>query len=222
MIVVAILLVLVPRRNFAEYGLNFTNWKQDISAALTAYLPASLAVLPTAFVDSNTWGGALIISLAIILAILVIAWLLRRGTIPLMGIITILLTILGFGISAVLNGTFPPLKTAFGNFMIYAVFVGFGEEILWRGYIQSRLNHAFGKPYQFLGISWGMGLILASVFFGFAHVLNGWPEQWYWAWGIWTACNGLLLGLVREKTGSVLASSFLHGLPFGLGRAFGL
>jgi membrane protease YdiL (CAAX protease family) len=54
------------------------------------------------------------------------------------------------------------------------------------------------------------------------HVLNGVPEQWYWAWGTWNIFSGLLLGLVREKTGSVLASTILHGLPFGLGRAFGL
>ena len=222
MIFVSLLVILLPRRNLTDYGLTLGHWKQDLSVALTAYLPASLAVLPTAFLDSTSWSGALIISAGIILALLFIAWPLQKKQIPLMGIITIVTTIILFGIISYLRGSLPSASIGVRDFIIFAVLVAFGEEILWRGYVQSRLNQAFGKPFQFMGVPWGPGLILAAVFFGFVHVLNGYPSQWYWAWGFWTAFNGLLLGFIREKTSSLLASTILHGLPFGLGRAFGM
>ncbi|MBN1402544.1 MAG: CPBP family intramembrane metalloprotease [Anaerolineae bacterium] len=34
------------------------------------------------------------------------------------------------------------VSTVFWQF----VFSGFGEEFVWRGYVQSRLNQAFGRP----------------------------------------------------------------------------
>jgi membrane protease YdiL (CAAX protease family) len=222
----ALLVILLPRRNPGDYGLDFSNWKRDVKIALTAFLPAALAVLPTAFLDSTSWTGALVISVAILLALMVIAWSLRKGLKPIVGIVAIAVTVAGFAIASFLNGRLPSLGTGLANFVTYAVFVGVAEEMLWRGYAQSRLNLAFGKPKQFFGVPVGMGWILASVLFGFAHVLNTNPATgqfgWYWAWGLWTACNGLLLGYVREKTGNILASSILHGLPFGLGRAFGM
>jgi hypothetical protein len=221
-IFVALLAILLPRRNLSDYGLTLAHWKQDLSIALTAYLPASLAILPTAFLDSTSWSGALILSASILAAFLFIAWLTRKKSIPVMGIITIVVTVIMFGMISFSRGSLPSASTGVGSFIIYAILVGFGEELLWRGYIQSRLNQAFGKPFQFMGVMWGPGLILAAAFFGFVHVLNGYPGQWYWAWGLWTVFNGLLLGFVREKTGSILASTILHGLPFGLGRAFGM
>ena len=49
---------------------------------------------------------------------------------------------------------------------------GFGEEIFFRGYIQSRVNQAFGRPWQVLGLQFGVGLIVSSLLFGFIHALN--------------------------------------------------
>lgn len=41
------------------------------------------------------------------------------------------------------------------------VFSGFGEEFVFRGYVQSRLNQAFGRPLRLFGIQFGVGLIVA-------------------------------------------------------------
>ena len=101
------------------------------------------------------------------------------------------------------------------------LFLGFGEELLFRGYIESRLNAVLGGPFQFFGVNWGWGTLIASALFGFMHVLNlsslingHWQLQPWW--GFWTFFSGLVLGFVREKTGSIVASTILHGLPQAL------
>jgi membrane protease YdiL (CAAX protease family) len=97
------------------------------------------------------------------------------------------------------------------------IFVALGEEILFRGYIQSRVNEAFGRPYVFFGVNWGWGLIIGSLLFGIWHILNPFNPfigqfDLMWQWGLWTFFLGLILGFVREKSGSVLAPAILHGL----------
>ena len=52
------------------------------------------------------------------------------------------------------------------------VLSGFGEEFAFRGYFQSRLNQAFGRPMCLFGIQFGVGLIIASVLFGLLHAFD--------------------------------------------------
>jgi hypothetical protein len=111
-----------------------------------------------------------------------------------------------------------PAGKAIALFLTYALFVGFGEEILYRGYIQSRLNEAFGKPYRFFGVAFGWGAILTALLFGLSHAgllgfLLGLSTKVTLAWSLWTFFGGLVFGFVREKTGSILAPALLHGLP---------
>jgi hypothetical protein len=93
---------------------------------------------------------------------------------------------------------------------------GIGEEILYRGYMQSRLNQAFGRPFSVGGIRLGAGLFIAAGLFGLSHALAGFNpfirsfrvDLFY---GIVTGIWGLIYGLLREKTGSVLGAGILHG-----------
>ena len=39
-----------------------------------------------------------------------------------------------------------------------------------------------------------------------------------WGWGIWTFVAGLFFGVLREKTGSLLAPCLAHGLPDAVGE----
>jgi membrane protease YdiL (CAAX protease family) len=98
-------------------------------------------------------------------------------------------------------------------------FASFGEEILYRGYYQSRLNDGFGRPWNADGVRFGIGLIAISMLFGFAHVLNPFnPLQGRyaldWVGGLVALQTGVFYGLVREKTGSILASAIIHGSTF--------
>ena len=131
------------------------------------------------------------------------------------------------GYSSVLQQATAPgaVPKAISAIIFYILFLGLGEELLFRGYIQSRLNEAFGKPYRFFGVSWGWGIVITSVLFGLMHVVNvgglvggAWRPEWWW--GFWTFFGGLALGFVREKTGSIAASAILHGLPQAIYAAF--
>jgi len=91
------------------------------------------------------------------------------------------------------------------------IFVGFLEEFFFRGYLQSRLNDAFGRPFQIAGVAFGAGLIVTAAIFGLLHPLTS-LEGIPWPWAIWTAAGGLLFGFLREKSGAAVAPGLAHGL----------
>jgi membrane protease YdiL (CAAX protease family) len=93
----------------------------------------------------------------------------------------------------------------------------FGEEIFFRGYVQSRLNEAFGRPFLLGSVRFGWGLILCSVLFGFLHTLNTVDYfhdrfTFAWGWGLQTFFSGLLFGYLRERSGSIVLPAIVHGV----------
>jgi len=109
------------------------------------------------------------------------------------------------------------------------IFSGFGEEIFFRGYIQSRLNQAFGRPYEWKGIQFGLGLFISAALFAISHMfsitgflIGDFTVDWWY--GTFTFVGGILFGLLREKTGSIVAPGTLHGLEAvgeGIAAVFG-
>jgi membrane protease YdiL (CAAX protease family) len=166
-------------------------------------------------VDYKSWTGALFLAGIQISLLLILAWLLRKRPSPRAA------SYLGVGIFL-----FPGLTAAPGSiagkalilFITYAIFVGFGEEFLYRGYVQSRLDEVFGKPFKLAGIVFGWGVVINSILFGLTHVgilrwILGLSAEVTLAWGFWTIFSGLVFSFVREKSGSILAPALLHGLP---------
>jgi len=84
-------------------------------------------------------------------------------------------------------------------------YVAIAEEFFYRGYVQTRLNEVFPKRFQFGGITYGHSLWITSLFFAFGHSLVS--VQW-WHFSIFFP--SLLFGLMRERTGGVVAAAFLH------------
>jgi uncharacterized protein len=222
MIAVPLLILLVARRNLASCGLSLRNLRYHLDIALTAFIPVAFASVPLAFVNHLHWDGALIMAAVEIAVLFVLGWLLKRKPTR---------NESGALVGAIMLITFSNVagKAAIGHaiyaFLFYIFFLGFGEELLFRGYIQSRLNAAFGKPFQFFGVHWGWGIIITSVLFGIMHILNlaslikgAWQLQWWW--GFWTFFAGLVNGFVREKTGSIVAPTIIHGLPQAIYTAF--
>lgn len=101
----------------------------------------------------------------------------------------------------------PPLSqlTAILAFISFVVFVGAGEEILFRGFFQSRLNEVFGRPYWTFGVSWGPGLVISAVLFSMYHLGHVIPVL------ALALMGGLVYGFIREKTGSIVAPIVIHG-----------
>ena len=114
-----------------------------------------------------------------------------------------------------------PLSPLLARMVFALVFVGFLEEFFFRGYIQSRLNESFGKPYIFHGVGIGGGLPIAAAIFGLMHPLTALGETTPWAWALWTSALGFFLGFLREKTGAVLAPAMVHGVLLLPGVLFG-
>ncbi len=206
-----ILLLLLRRKRLAEYGLCFTPVRYHLDIAAACFIPFVLAGFPLGMgVDHKTWGGALIMSAVQIGLLLLLAFLLRKKpSFP----------VFALGVAGVL---FLAPELSVGRitalFLTYALFVGFGEEVLYRGFMQSRLNEVFGKPFRFFGVAFGWGGVITAFFFGLSHAgifgfVLGLSAKITLAWSLWTFFGGLVFGLVREKSGSVFAPALLHGLP---------
>ena len=104
------------------------------------------------------------------------------------------------------------------SLIYYIIFVAFSEELLFRGYIQTRLNHYFGLfETRYSEIKWGT-IITAFLFAGVHTVryFNPFTGQFQFliilGWFPITFSFGLLAGILREKTGSLLAPILIHGI----------
>ena len=219
MMALPLLILLLRRKRPAEYGISVGNTKYHLDIAATCFVPVALAGFPLGMgMDHTSWGGALLLAAIQVGLLFLLAWMLRKKpTAPGVGIAAAGL-LLGLPAAGAAENI---VWKAVAIFLTYAFFVGFGEEILYRGYMQSRLNEVFGKPYTFFGVAFGWGAIITALLFGLIHigVLNwmlGASTEVTWAWGFWTFFGGLVFGFVREKSGSILAPALLHGLPQAL------
>lgn len=221
----------ITRRNWADYGVSLADWRTNLDIGIKGYL---LRILSAGGIMLTLWlkigytsiEGGTLIAVFDLVAILLLIGILNRQKPVASGrsnlIVTGLLLLLPILVAMVVNNlTLIVVSTVIWQFL----FSGFGEEFVWRGYLQSRLNQAFGRPYQVRGIQFGMGLIIASVLFGLAHAFNTYdPDIGFaslsWGWAIFTTTGGLFLGLIREKTGTLLAPGIAHGLPDAVGEAF--
>ncbi len=230
--VVPSVLIYGLRRNAHEYGLCSVSSRQSVDLALNAFPYMVLAenvvmmlliVIGWSYLEPQ---GALVLTASSTVALLLIVRMVSRkyssfhdiqipdGRHRSNVIVILLLLCLPIGLGIVLGRlSLLLVSTVVWQFVIS----GFGEEVFFRGYVQSRLNMAFGRPYEWRGIRFGVGLFITAVLFGIAHMLSPmriWLGDFNvtWWWGTFTFVGGLLLGLLREKTGSVLAPATLHGL----------
>ncbi len=220
MVIISFFVLILTKRDFGSYGIKFQPLKYHLDIAGTCFVPVVLASIPFGLgIDYRNWGGAWIMAIVQVILLFVLGRLLKKQ--PSASQVSL------FAISwiAFASGTVgQSIGKAFAEFITYGVFVGFGEEIIFRGYVQSRLNDVFGRPYQFFGIKYGWGIVIASALFGLTHVgittsLIAGQVNLHWAWGSWTFFGGLVFGLVREKSESILAPSLLHGLPQAIASA---
>ncbi len=222
MIAVPVLILLFTRRDLVSYGISIRNLRYHLDIAATAFVPVAIAGVPLAYVDEQRWSGALVMVGVEIALLFALGWILRRKpTRNEAGMVVGAGLLVGYS-NLAQNAT---LVNGISALVFYVFFVGLGEELLFRGYIQSRLNVAFGRPFRFYGACWGWGIVITSLLFGLMHVLNtGSLIAGHWQltpwWGLWTFFAGLVNGFVREKTGNIAAPAILHGLPQGIASAF--
>lgn len=223
----------LTRRDWAAYGVSLADWQTNLDIGIKAYLvrliPYVIGVGGAAWLtlDANKISGGAFIALMEIIGVGVMIWVMNhqkpvrfgRGNV----IVTIVLLLFPVGVAFAMNRLSVIIVS---TVMWQFVFSGFGEEFVWRGYVQSRLNQAFGRPMRLFGIQFGAGLIIASLLFGLLHAFNTYDPAVGFAsltWGsaLASAMAGLMFGVIREKTGTLLASGIAHGLPDAVGEALG-
>jgi membrane protease YdiL (CAAX protease family) len=230
MILVTLAMIALRRRSIAEYGLTLQNWQYNLKVGLLwALLEVFGGVLAIAFAPFRVdplhppdMGRALVFSAAYLCFTLVLAVFLMRERrlltrMPTAFAMVVVAGILSLPMILALAFERTSLEQAFLSTLWLFFGAGFGEEILFRGYCQSRINEAFGRPWTLLRVQFGPGLLVSSLLFGFIHALNTvdyFAGQFSFAW-LWMLVNffaGLFLGVLRERTGSIFPGAIVHGL----------
>lgn len=205
-------------RKREDFGIYFPTFSDSFKLTIRAYAvagPAGMTFLLIGWLgwSFTDWPGALTLSavylLVLFLVLKITMPLLTRAHIQTPNKLIHLflgLTLLTVLIAYVSYNQAPVVSKIF----YYLFIVGFGEELLFRGYLQSSFNRYFGKPFSIANIQFGWGLILAALLFGLIHALVTVPPTWPWA--VFTFITGLIFGFIREKDGSVLSVALLHGL----------
>ena len=233
---IPVLAILLFRHNWAEYGFTLTEWQNNLDIGIKAYLVRMipmgifLGAIIWLKTDYRNFPGGAVVALGEVIGIALMLWVLNRqqkARAMASARNNVITTILLFLFPIVLALVMGKLSLIVVSTVIWQFFFsGFGEEIVWRGYVQSRLNQAFGRPMRVFGIQFGVGLIVTSILFGLLHAFNTYdPESGFtslsWGWALFTTFSGLLFGILREKTGSLLAPGIAHGLPDAVGEALG-
>lgn len=215
-------LILSGRRPFA-FGISTRRLSENVNGALICMAPyaAAKAVLYGAPLPPS---AVVPVSVALALGVLILCTRLlpdppTGGSPVVYGALPVLLLISFF----LLPGERETAR-AVSAVLFYALLLGPGEEILFRGYIQSRLNQVYGRRWRCRGVSVGWGLPITAALFGLFHLLNL-PELFAgnlapdWRGGLTSAAWGLFFGYLREWSGSIVAPALVHGLPQGIASA---
>ena len=208
-----------------DYGLTASPFLPNLKVGLfflTMFLLVGGALLGLGFPlrpqDLGPAGGVFcaLLGMALTCGLL---WALKRrpdllGGVPAGVAVALLLAILAAPLLAALLREREVGPVALGV-LWRVVAVGIGEELFFRGYIQSRLNVVYGRPWQLLGVQFGMGLVISTLLFAFIHALN--PVNYFsgsydFAWGHGLVALTIHYGFMREMTGSVLPCIVFHGL----------
>ena len=129
----------VTRRSWPPYGLTVRRFRRSCSGALMCMVPygAAHGLLAVVTVGS-VLGAALDTTLAMAVLVLAARWLPRVAPTTLVLGLAVPVFVLGFDVAA------GALLAA----VFHVLILGPGEEILFRGFVQSRLNAAFGRPWR--------------------------------------------------------------------------
>ncbi|RPI52643.1 MAG: CPBP family intramembrane metalloprotease, partial [Chloroflexi bacterium] len=209
----------LTRRSWAEYGVSSAEWQTNLAIGMKACLVRAIPIVPIAL----GWGSS-VEAVGWVIAVVLMVWIMNRQKPVRSGrgnlIVTVSLLVLPILVALAMGS----LSVVIASTVVWQFFLsGFGEEFAYRGYTQSRLNQAFGRPAHLFGIQFGPGLVIASLLFGLLHAFNSFrPALGFsslgWGSAIASFVAGLFFGVLREKTGTLVAPGIAHGLLDAVGE----
>lgn len=205
-------------KNKSDFGIYFPKFSDSFKLSLRAYAIGGPAGMTFLFIGMLGWGfqdwlGSLTLSIVYLVVFYFVPKVTNRLSTRNTNIApnkTIIVCAI-FSISTVIFAYFTYEYIPVVSKILYYIFiVGLGEELVFRGYLQSSFNSYFGKPFHIGNVKFGWGLFLSSFLFGMMHALVVVPPLWPWA--LFTMILGLTLGFIREKDGSILSAVLLHAM----------
>lgn len=197
------------KHDLRQFGFTFQPFKYQLSIFAVCFLPVFALSLLLNWVIWQHWLGSALICLVEIGLLVLTARLLRaRPDLPELPLSPWLLLFPVLLIPTAASSAGQALINLAGVYLLIAP----AEEALFRGFIQSRLNEAFGKSYCTWGIHWGWGLPVSALLFSVWHIALNPLNPASGPQALWTFFAGLIFGIVREKSGSITAPALLHGV----------
>jgi hypothetical protein len=124
-----------------------------------------------------------------------------------LGALTSLVLILFLGVlSPFLGGGFAGFSVATWYLLLSYVIIGFGEEIVFRGYIQTRLVANSGSAIG-IGVT---SLFYAAYNFPLGYFCFSGDVLLAAVYAVWRLSSGLLYGYTFHKTQNILSSTIVH------------
>ena len=242
-IIIPVAIIGFSGRKWSTYGLSLKDSKSQIhygfaGAMIMMILGLGFGFLKSRGISTSGRTGSIVMSLIAIIMIALFVFIFRGNKknyktekklkIRLIYQLSILLIMIGSPIvAALIKGNNVPGIIAWD--LYFLIMVGFGEEIKFRGYFQSRINEGYGRPWNLFGISFGPGLLIVSLLFGLSHIIqfgvfNPFLGQYDinpWM-GLQAFFGGFFYGLIREKSESIVSSGIAHGVPNAFGQVLSM
>jgi len=242
-IIIPVAIIGFSGRKWSTYGLSLNDSKSQIhygfaGAMIMMILGLGFGFLKSRGISTSGRTGSIVMSLIAIIMIALFVFIFRKSKkndktekkikIRLIYQLSILLIMIGSPIvAALIKGN--NVQGIIAWDLYFLIMVGFGEEIKFRGYFQSRINEGYGRPWKFFGISFGPGLLIVSLLFGLSHIIqfgvfNPFLGQYdFNPWmGLQAFFGGFFYGLIREKSESIVSSGIAHGVPNAFGQVLSM
>jgi membrane protease YdiL (CAAX protease family) len=242
-IIIPVAIIGFSGRKWSTYGLSLKDSKSQIhygfaGAMIMMILGLGFGFLKSRGISTSGRTGSIVMSLIAIIMIALFVFIFRKSKkndktekklkIRLIYQLSILLIMIGSPIVAALIKR-NNVQGIIAWDLYFLIMVGFGEEIKFRGYFQSRINEGYGRPWKFFGISFGPWLLIVSLLFGLSHIIqfgvfNPFLGQYNinpWM-GLQAFFGGFFYGIIREKSESIVSSGIAHGVPNAFGQVLSM
>ena len=111
----------------------------------------------------------------------------------------------------------------FGYMTFQWIIVGLSEETMFRGLIQTYLMDNLEGKVKLAGHEFHIGTVIAALFWGGFHIINAlnMPLSSAVFTVVITTPIGLLMGYAYQRTGSLLTTTLVHNMLFGVSLTIG-